>query len=206
MQDAIQHDPTFNPRNGAFDVPAYHGMGDVFDKLPLELRLQVVSYLPSSNIANLRLSSRAFRQLPIFLWRDLLLTEMPWLWEVWSDEAPYIWAITTHGVVVAHEKTEEEIQVWHNHARTVIKQEMPEIFDYWDADVQQMLSKRVGVLEAARADALSKMVTGLPVTNTNWYKLYTDITRNWKDLKGLQNRKRIWSDIERIVRRLEKYT
>ncbi|KAF1950717.1 hypothetical protein CC80DRAFT_426304 [Byssothecium circinans] len=206
LRNAIQHDPNFSPMNGAFNVPDHHGEADIFTKLPLELRLQILSYLPSQTIANLRLSSRTFRQLPILLWRDLLLTEMPWLWEVWSDDVPYIWATTTYTAVVEHEQTGKELQDWLEKSRAVIKEEMPDIFNEWDTDVRKVLSKRVGYLEAGRAEALRTMVTGLPVAKTNWYRLYTDIVRNWGDLKGLWNRERIWRDVGEIVRKLDKYT
>ena len=41
----------------------------------------VVEYLPSKDIANLRLTTRAVRQLPDILFRRLLLEDMPWMWE-----------------------------------------------------------------------------------------------------------------------------
>ncbi|KAJ4300680.1 hypothetical protein N0V90_002768 [Kalmusia sp. IMI 367209] len=206
LRDAIQHDTEFDPQTGAFDVPPYRGEGDLFNSLPLELRLQTLSYLSSRDIANLRLASRTFRQLPVLLWRDLLLAEMPYLWEVWSDDEPYIWATVTHDAVMEHENQESEIQTRLNDTRNIIKEEYPKIIDEWEVEVKGILSKRQGFLEAGRADALRKMVTGLPVANTNWYKLYAEITKNWADLKGLKNRKRIWMDVGGIVEKLDKYT
>ncbi|CAI6338064.1 unnamed protein product [Periconia digitata] len=208
LRGVVQDDENFSPQNGSFNVPPnYHdGDGDdVFNTLPLEIRLQTLSYLSSSDIANLRLVSHTFRQLPIFLWRDLLKAEIPWLWEVWSDDVPFIWATTTNEAIVEHRKIEEETRVWRDNARTIIKQEMPEIYDEWDQDVAKLLSERPGFLEAGRADAMNEMVR-LPIGKTNWFQLYTEITRNWKSLKGLQNRKRIWIDVEKIVDELIEYS
>ena len=42
-----------------------------------------------------------------------------------------------------------------------------------------------------------------PVRETNWYEVYRKV-QSWT-FKGLQNRKRIWKDVEVIVRRIEKY-
>jgi hypothetical protein len=207
LQAAIEQDGNFDPRNGAFDVQVHEKEGDVLSSLPLELRFQTLSYLASSDIANLRLASRTFRQLPVLIWRDLLLKEMPYLWEVWSDDLPFIWATTKFEDVVEHEKLAEEVGTWYARTAAIIKEELPESFDAWEKDVQVLLSQRDdNFLKKGRADALTRLVTGLPASKTNWYKVYTEITRNWKDLKGLQNRKRIWKDIGVIVGKLDKYT
>ncbi|KAF2444319.1 hypothetical protein P171DRAFT_361703 [Karstenula rhodostoma CBS 690.94] len=207
LQAAIGKDDSFNPQNGAFDIPSNEGAEDVFSSLPLELRLQTLSCLGSSDIANLRLASRTFRQLPILLWRDLLLKEMPYLWEVWSDDLPFIWATVQFEDVVEHEKVEMEIRTWRTRTQDIIKAELPETLDAWQQHVDEILLRRATSLwEKKRADTLEKMVTRLPALNTNWYKVYTGITRNWEELKGLQNRRRVWKDIGVIVEKLDEYT
>jgi hypothetical protein len=45
----------------------------------------------------------------------------------------------------------------------------------------------------------------LPRANTDWYQLYHDITIHWDELKGLQNRRRIWKDVEEIISRITRY-
>jgi len=45
----------------------------------------------------------------------------------------------------------------------------------------------------------------LPVGNTDWYFLYTKMKFAWQNLKGVQNRKRVWKDVNEIVTRIEKY-
>lgn len=206
LRDAIQQDPTFDPRGGVFDVPDFHGEPDAFDVLPMELRLYTLSYLNSRDIANLRSASRTFRQLPNLLWRDLLLKEMPWLWEVWSDEKPYHWATIKYEDAEDQGKECSEFYAWHGSTRQILEEEMPEVLDAWEEEVEEIKAQRDREIEAAQqAKTREQLVTGLPPTQTNWYKLYTEITRNWKDLKGLQNRKRIWKDIERMMPELDKY-
>lgn len=56
---------------------------DSFMILSLELRLQILSSLTSKDIANLRLATPCFRQLPISFFHTLINKEMPWLWEAW---------------------------------------------------------------------------------------------------------------------------
>jgi hypothetical protein len=72
--------------------------------LPQELGLQILFHLESKDVANLRLASHAFRQLPIYFWRHLTLKEMPWLWEAWSNDEPYLWATVPFAVLEEEQK------------------------------------------------------------------------------------------------------
>lgn len=45
----------------------------------------------------------------------------------------------------------------------------------------------------------------LPVGTFDWYRLYCIVKFGWIGLKGLRNRKRIWKEVEEIVRRIGKY-
>ena len=89
----------------------------------------IVDYLPSKDIANLRLASATFRALPYSLFRRLLFEDMPWLWEA----------------------------------------------------------------------------RDMPIAETDWHDLYCMTKFCWLGMKGLQNRRRIWKDVEEIVRRIERY-
>ena len=48
-------------------------------------------------------------------------------------------------------------------------------------------------------------VKDLDVAKLNWYELYCTLKSSLKYLKGLENRRRIWRDLEEIVRRIEEY-
>lgn len=54
---------------------------DLLRSLPAEIAALLLSYLGSKDIANLRLVSPSFRQLPTILFKRLLLEDMPWMWE-----------------------------------------------------------------------------------------------------------------------------
>ncbi|KAI7418827.1 calcium ATPase, partial [Hortaea werneckii] len=55
---------------------------DPFSKLPPELQQTLLWQLSRQDVANLRLVSPAFRQLPQSYFRRLVEIEMPWLWEL----------------------------------------------------------------------------------------------------------------------------
>lgn len=189
-----------SPHSEAFPLRVLSNRGPVFDpfgRLPMELSQLILSYLPSSDIASLRLVSRAFEQLPISLFHRLLQEEMPWLWEVWSDEPPSFWTTTSKPELVALERKkveyEEDLQVY----RQVIKEEIPEMYDNWVASEPSF--------DDFRGSRRAVPSYGLLTTRTNWYELYRAITANWKDLKGLQNRRRIWGCVSHIVEQLRCY-
>ena len=57
---------------------------DPFFLLQAELKVRVLDLLNFADVANLRLASRAWRQLPQSFFRDLISTRMPWIWELQS--------------------------------------------------------------------------------------------------------------------------
>ena len=102
---------------------------DSFSPLPPEITSMILDYLGSEDIANLRLTTPVFRQLPTILFRRLLFEDMPWLFE----------------------------------------------------------AKDLGVAKI------------------NWYDYYCTLKSTWMNLKGLRNRRRIWRDVEEIVRRIQNF-
>jgi hypothetical protein len=87
LDAAKREQPDFDARASPFGArPAASAVsGDLFSKLPEELRDMIVAPLGSRDIASLRLASRSFQHLPYTLWHDLLKKEMPWIWEAWTD-------------------------------------------------------------------------------------------------------------------------
>jgi hypothetical protein len=102
---------------------------DPFLKLSPELKNMVLGYCSSKDFATLRLVTRAFWEVPMTIFREFLLRDMPWFWE-------------------------------------------------------------------ARE---------LPINTTDWPRLYRMAKFNWGNLKGLQNRRRIWADIEILLSRIARY-
>lgn len=55
---------------------------DLFSTLPNEILTEIIWYLSSRDIANLRLATRSYRYLPDILFKHLIRTEMPFFWEI----------------------------------------------------------------------------------------------------------------------------
>lgn len=100
---------------------------DPFAVLSAEITSMILDHLGSKDIANLRLATPAFRQLPTILFRRLLLEDMPWLYEM----------------------------------------------------------------------------KDLEVASVDWYDWYCKWKLCCEDVKGLRNRRRIWRDVEEIVRMIQ---
>lgn len=102
---------------------------DPFSQLSAEITSMILDNLGSKDIANLRLATPVFRQLPTILFRRLLLEDMPFLFEVRNLDVPKV----------------------------------------------------------------------------DWYSCYCTMKSRLGDLKGLRNRRRIWQDVEEIIRRKQNY-
>ncbi|KAE8356231.1 hypothetical protein BDV28DRAFT_127619 [Aspergillus coremiiformis] len=199
---AVKEDESFTPHNGAFDrsqsrerdamsrSPMEYST-DPLLSLPQELRLMIINSLGSRDIANLRLASRAFQQLPICLWYRLIREEMPWLWEAWDesecDHIPSIWTAATANEIQTIAKIRKRYA-------KVLKQE----YQSGELDPQAMADM------IPWPPTVPQQIV-LPRGRTNWYEVYSGIIRNWNELKGLQNRRRIWDDVEEIITRIKKY-
>jgi hypothetical protein len=216
LRSAVREEPSFSAQDGAFssseldrafesstrhDALSAATSQDPFMRFPPELTCSIIKYIRSRDIANLRLASRAFRQLPISLWHGLLREEMPWLWEVWSDDAPSFWATTSVPQLKAAQTARVEYQCQLQVYRDVIREEMPWMWKEW-CDAEPPYSD-VTLKDAALLVASTSIK--LPRAQTNWYQLHRDITAHWGELKGLQNRRRIWKDVEEIISRVKKY-
>ncbi|CAG9998647.1 unnamed protein product, partial [Clonostachys byssicola] len=181
---------------------------DPFLRLPSEILQTIVGYLGSKDIALLRVSSRGFRHLPISVWYRLLVEELPFIYEAWSDDVhPYKWALIDSGRFQAltkrgeeyekiREKTIETLQTSETDDLETWMKNSPAAKPWHDTEEYKM-----GMASCMEENKALQPVS-LPYDKTNWYKLYLEIVKNWKDLKGLQNRKRIWKDITEIISRM----
>lgn len=205
LRSAVRTQSDFDVRGSPFDgkvqSPASNN-NDPFAVFPEELRAMLLAYLNSKDIASLRLASRSFKHLPIALWHDLLKREMPWLWEVWS-QTPYSgWATTTRSVL------EQKSKILNGEAA-----ELDWYFSVLDSDLPEMKTQNAEVRAACEHELAQKtarlrqpaMHPVLEWQRTDWHAVYLGIRRRWKEMRGLQNRERIWMDCEEIVRRIRGY-
>ena len=178
IERAKRTDPDFNTKNCAFEVDAAatpKHERDLFGRLPKELHDMILQPLGSKDIANLRQASSSFRRLPISLWHRLTREEMPWLWEAWCDRPYSFWACTTMQELKIHDKTLE--------TRLQFLLDLP--------DEQKAAQKQA--IEHERLESRKpKPAQQLDRQRTDWHWLYREIKRQWKSIKGLQNRERIW--------------
>lgn len=176
LWSSVHREPSFSTQNGAFDVPnTTPEPQDIFSTLPGELKQEVLVHLGTPDIANLRMASRSFRQLPILLWRRLLQEEMPWLWEVLDFHAPYKWATVSVSDLVI----EEEVCKTLRSVGAILRQEMAEIEEiYLQGAKRAMLSSKSDSVAAFRVETLQKL-SNISPTSVNWYEVYCGITRNY---------------------------
>lgn len=176
-------DAKASPFGGKLAAP--EGSKDLFGRLSEELRDIVVAPLGSKDVASLRLASRSFRHLPYTLWHDLMKKEMPWIWEAWSDRPYPLMACATKQELIKHD---ERIQD-RDHKAADLQGEQ--------RSIQEKLIAREDVEYRKPRPAQS-----LDRLHTDWYYLYCQLRREWKNTKGLQNRERIWKAVEFVSRRI----
>ncbi|KAB8226708.1 hypothetical protein BDV33DRAFT_227071 [Aspergillus novoparasiticus] len=200
IKSAASTDRGFSVHNSPFEsrnpINPESTARDPFRALPIEIILIIIDHLYSKEIAALRLASRAFTHLPTSLWFRLVVTEMPWLYEAWSsDPTPYRWASVIAHDVHQEKEAREEWDRDMEKQRLVISEEMPEVQAEWLSNRPQWEWPD----HPDRLEVLRLSPARLHYHTTNWYQLYRDITLNWKQLKGLQNRARIWHAMRQIV-------
>ncbi|KAH9215998.1 hypothetical protein DL95DRAFT_363708 [Leptodontidium sp. 2 PMI_412] len=69
-------------RGGSVVIRRRQNDTDPFVGLPTELKNKILARLSPRDIANLRLASRSFRQLPKQIFKQFIMEEFPWFWEI----------------------------------------------------------------------------------------------------------------------------
>lgn len=173
---------------------------DPFSKFPREIADAILDLVDPVDVAALRLAGLA-RFLAIESWYGLLREDMPWLWEVWDTALPSFWATSTVSALSAEMKHKEEAEKQEIIARKIIHQELPEIAEIWESENADGVDKSFAV--CGKEGLKETMI--LPKDGTNWCRVYYEVKKNWNALKGLQNRERIWKDVEEILKRIDEY-
>ena len=204
LESAISTDEGFSVHNSAFEKrPLQEGLlsQDPFLVLPPEICQRIASHLNSSDVASLRLASRVFTHLPILFFRQFVLHEMPWLYEAWSPRTnPYYWA-TVVACDLHDEKKEHANFIRHlEERREIIRLYEPEIYDEFIANEPEWESPE----RPSWQDILDMGPITLPRNKTNWYLVFCGVRSNWRRLKGLRNRARIWDNVKQVVDAIKK--
>ena len=211
---AVSNPDDFSIQQSAFpargrDSEVMADGSDPFLKLPAELIQDLVSYLSNTDLANIRLSSFAFKHLPISIWYDRFLKDFPSVFEAWCDQPhPYIWARPIASEML---NIDEELSKYFDmmlEKSRALQDNDDELYEVWRQNQPQFPPwfEEFGynaMWKKAEAETLRLGPILLPREKTNWYRLYTDIVVNWRDLRGLWNRKRIWADVCDIVHKIK---
>jgi hypothetical protein len=128
-----------------------------------------------------------------------LRREKPWLWEIGSDDPPAFWAtVAVPDLRAARDEKAAALDAMQV-CRGVIADEMPEMLDAWRT-AEPVFSDVVPQSRDAPGPAVLPL--RVPAGRTDWHALYCGITRGWTGLNGLRNRRRIWTHIVEIVKRI----
>ncbi|VUC36335.1 unnamed protein product [Clonostachys rosea] len=177
---------------------------DCFSRLPFEIRVELLVRLEPGDIANLRLASKTYRTLPQYLFRKLLQQNYPWVYEAWCT-LPYSFWATKEGwdIRKIDEDWEDEREFLETRIQ-ILKQEVLPDSSNEDAiaSIEECLKRKEVEYEN---NFQSRPATHLPVSKTDWYRLFCDITQNRQRINGLRNRERIWKDCNEILDRVEGY-
>ncbi|KAH6876571.1 hypothetical protein B0T10DRAFT_497762 [Thelonectria olida] len=184
---------------------------DEFSRLPSEIRLMILMDLGSKDIANLRLASRTFRQLPGFLFHDLIMRETPWLYEAWSPLPLSFWATTTASELKKKDKADHAERERYRESLRVLQKEAREARQAGEpaglhSDAIAAIEKQIAAIPYdSDSPRPTTSVPLLDQSSTDWYRLLTALAQNRKSLPGLRNRRRIWKDCHEILDRVDKY-
>ena len=176
---------------------------DPFTSLSPELRLIILNRLEIQDVANLRLASRSFRQLPQSYFHHLIQQQMPWVWEL-DTLIPQAKDIDWHALWLALSSA--------------------------DGGAQKDEAGRAGLQEARRA-ASGRLQAELEAKNLHWgndefFRIFRERGPNYDEqcereimeayasgkwakgnketeVLGLRNRRRVWMDLLEILRRIE---
>lgn len=155
---------------------------DPFSCFPTEIKYLILENLNAKDIATLQLASRAFRQLPVSIWYQQIRKDMPWLWEIWDDDAPYFWATVTPE------------DIWNNRLPSRRDSNLPTSMGSSDIE-----GHTINISEHLSKWTYPKP----PIETTNWFVLYRDIKRSWNKMNGLRNRRRIWRLQKKMVEQMK---
>lgn len=189
------YDPCDQPRSSQSATnrhsPSHNSQADILSVLPAEIQLMIIDYLGSSDITSLSIASRAFAKLPNSVWYRLVRREMPWLWEAWHES-----------------ECNHSPSLWTNVTTAEIKSVIRARSTYAKALCEDGYTEHTAEIVAEYRFPLSVIIPDqvkLPRMSTDWRRVLVQIQLNWDRLKGLQNRQRIWVDVEEVVRRIRKF-
>jgi hypothetical protein len=139
------------------------------------LKNMMLMLLPSSDIANLCLASRSFRQLPKSLLKQLIVSGMPWFWEIDDIE-------------------EQDFAYW---KRWVVKGYGEDL-----SRLPAIPSQGRDPPAYKKQRTFARKIMGGVRREINWLRVYKDLKILQRGLLGVRNRVGVWGVVEEVVRRI----
>ncbi|CAM1502624.1 Fc.00g074000.m01.CDS01 [Cosmosporella sp. VM-42] len=206
LLSSVRYPTCLDPRDRELAVLATHidaATPDSFECLPNELRTMIMLNLSFKDVANLRLASRAFRQIPQSLIYNLTLCETPWLYEAWSSLPISFWATTTAKILKKEAESVNYKMMRVREVLQVLRQEAARLDDEpgYNEEAIDAVKQQLAELEKESLRPTASPPLLIP-SETDWYRLWTELNRNFEKLPGLRNRRRIWEDCEEILYRI----
>jgi hypothetical protein len=166
--------------------------------LPVEIRRLITEALPRKDVVSLRVASSSFTELPQSYFHHLIKAEMPWVWEVDSLSAQEVnWHRLWCELSAADggSYVDEKKRVW---ARRQLKQLRDRVELMLDNDETGENQAKMYQQAMERGNEhIMKQFRVLKKTG------YWENDKKATELKGLRNRRRIWSDLDGILDRVE---
>jgi len=189
---------------------------DAFEMLPAELCSIVLELVTPRDVAALRLVSPAFTQLPQMYFNHLVRSEMPWMWEINELSLPLrqmdwyrLWCALAKADGGPRSDERERayiIRCWeatHKRAMAAAESEgwdrnnpgLNREASHWEGRIRWWDSLYTPFHKAADEEAEVQIGTDFS---------FRGLSRPMgTELRGLRNRRRIYADIEEILRRIE---
>lgn len=179
-----------------FEEPRRSGsVHDAFAALFPEIRFMIMRLLSRRDVANLRLASPGFSQLPQTYFRYLVESEMPWVWEVESIAPKQVnWYQLWCDLAAADggSYSDEKERAWINQRQAKA---------YEDASAELGSDSHFRNRPAWK-ECVAKGLKEAHLEIKAAMEKRTWLRRKETELKGLRNRRRIYGDIEEILRRI----
>lgn len=175
---------------------------DPFTALSPELKLMILLMLQRLDVANLRLASRSFRQLPQHYFRHLIRTQMPWVWEIDSLQPRHVdWYRLWHALSAADGGAcaDEKERTWLSKIRWHSGRQNEILIGLAEEEIEfyelQSLRNVDWTIDEGAAARLKELGEVRKAAGKQWPRA--------TELKGLRNRRRIYWDVMEIIFRIQ---
>lgn len=178
---------------------------DELGKLSQQARLNILRELDPNTTENWDQSLQSFGEVNDSYFHEIILNDMPWLWEAWSD-APYSsWATQTEQELRAKwDKPDKQDQA--QRELLILRLEGKEDLSIYERVwLDQLLHDEVE-FNASHIIARQIALPALVGRKVNWRALYGELRKLEVMDNGLRNRKRIWEDCNYILDRVTYHT